>query len=86
MGAFDFQIKSFVIWEQSVLKSRFLLNNISDTAAWNTGMFFSILIALPLLDHGAHPEGLGILCGQQIAKCIMLGGLDGSDFNEMWSN
>jgi len=30
--SFDFQTKSFVIWEPSMLKSRFLLINIRDTA------------------------------------------------------
>jgi len=40
MAAFDFQTKSFVIWEPSVLKSRFLLNTIRDTAAWVPGTFF----------------------------------------------
>jgi len=38
-----FKTKSFVIWEPSVLKSRFLLNNIRDTAAWNPWMFFATL-------------------------------------------
>jgi len=36
----DFQTKSLVIWEPSVLKSRFLLRNIWDTASWNLGVLF----------------------------------------------
>jgi len=40
MAAFDFQTKSFVIWEPSVLWSRFLFNIIRDTSAFVIRIFF----------------------------------------------
>jgi len=51
-----------------VLKSRFLFNNIRETAVCNPGNFFLIYKALPLFDLRGHPEDLSFYGGQKISK------------------
>jgi len=80
----DCQNKSLVIQEPSVMKSRFLFNNIRNNAARNLGRVL-ILPTLPshFLDCRVHPKGLGIVVDKKIAKYSMLGGLYGSEFNKI---